>query len=109
MPLSKEQMREYMRKRRADKKGLLGKVHVEESLVLSEKESVVQTDDRGSDVVTSKGCSKSALPWPLNPDKSPRWGDGVEHYIAPTEEEKEAMALLGLEKSRILREERKKR
>ncbi len=95
MPLSKEQMREYMRKRRLEKKGL----------GLVEKESIVETPLGDSDVVTSD----SALPWPLNPNKSPRWGEGVAHYIAPTEEEKEAMDRLGLEKSRILREERKKK
>ncbi len=70
-----------------------------------EKESVVETKLGGSDVVTSD----PALPWPLNPSKSPRWGEGVAHYIAPTDEEKEAMDRLGLEKSRILREERKKK
>ncbi len=96
MPLSKEKMREYQRERRKAAK-----------LVLGEKESVVQTPLVGSDVVTSKG--DSALPWPLNPNKSPRWGEGVEHYVPPTEEEKEAMNRRELEKSRILREERKKK
>ncbi len=75
------------------------------NLVLVEKEPVVQTEGRGSDVVTSD----PALPWPLNLNKSPRWGEVVAHYIPPTEEEKEAMDRLGLEKSQILREERKKK
>ncbi len=74
-------------------------------LVLVEKESAVRTPLRDSDVVTSD----SELPWPLNPNKSPKWGVGVDHYIAPTEEEKEAMNRRELEKSRILREERKKK
>ncbi len=75
--------------------------------VLGEQEAVVQTESGGSDVVTS-GVDP-ALPWPINPKKSPRWGEGVEHYVAPTEEEKEAMNRREVEKSRKLREERKKR
>ncbi len=89
-------MREYMRKRRLEERGL----------VLVEKESVVQTPLGDSDVATSEG--DPVLPWPLNQEKSPRWGEGVAHYIPPTEEEKEAMDRRELEKSRILREERKK-
>jgi hypothetical protein len=76
-------------------------------LDLGKEEPVCQTARGDSDVVTSGVDSR--LPWPLNPNKSPRWGDGVDHYIAPTEEEKDAMNRLGLEKSRILREERKKK
>ncbi len=95
MPLSKEKMREYQRERRKAAK-----------LILGEKEPVVQTPLGGNDVVTSKG--DSALPWPLNPNKSPRWGVGVEHYIPPTEEEKEAIAGLHERKTEAMRRARQK-
>lgn len=48
------------------------------------------------------------LPWPLNPTKAPRWGEGVPVYIAPTLEEKEAMAEREEAKMRAARELRKK-
>ncbi|PYS92518.1 MAG: hypothetical protein DMF62_00490 [Acidobacteria bacterium] len=31
------------------------------------------------------------LPWPLNKEKPPRWGEGIPNYIPPTLEEKAAM------------------
>ena len=31
------------------------------------------------------------LPWPWNQGKPARWGPGVERYVAPTEEEREAV------------------
>jgi len=46
------------------------------------------------DVTAKEQRLLERLPWPLNKDKPPRWGEGVPVYIPPTEDEKAAMAEL---------------
>ena len=69
MPLSKEQMREYQRKRRLAEKG--------EGDVGEVVEKVV-----------------GDLPWPYNKEKPARWGDGVKVYLPLTPEEQRAVEVI---------------
>jgi len=69
MPLSKEAMREYQRRRRLEKKG---------------------EEDIGEVV----GKVVGELPWPYNREKAPRWGEGVKAYTPMTEDERKAVEVI---------------
>ena len=59
----------------------------------SQKASQLPSQVTG-DVTAKEQRLLERLPWPLNKDKPPRWGEGVPVYIPPTEDEKAAMAEL---------------
>jgi hypothetical protein len=74
MSTSAERVRRYRERQKALQKG-----------------DVTGADVTGKDV-TEKVTLEQRLPWPLNKAKASRWGEGVAMYVAPSVDEKAAMA-----------------